>query len=265
VGSRHYLQEHVGIDFTSHEPVISDRLAEGKTLLYVAEDETLIGYVALRDRVRKDASTVLARLKSLGIDQRIMLTGDARHRAEALAEELGIDRLYAEQSPDDKLRVVETLKAAGGKVVFVGDGVNDAPALVSAHIGFAMPRGALLSREAADVILLRDDLEGLTQARELAVRTRDLIHSNFRLGVVVNSLLLVAATFGWLPPIAAGMLHNGTTLAIPTRSLRRRTVGSTPGKSALATRVAGHWDEGHCRADVTFIVGDGEASPASAK
>jgi cation-transporting P-type ATPase C len=79
-----------------------------------------------------------------------MLTGDARHRAEALAEELGIDLLYAEQSPEDKLRVVETLKIAGGKVVFVGDGVNDASALVSAHIGVAMPRGALLAREAVN-------------------------------------------------------------------------------------------------------------------
>jgi cation-transporting P-type ATPase C len=243
VGSRHYLEEHVGIAFASHEPAIADRLTEGKTLLYVAEDDTLIGFVALRDRVREDAGPVLARLKDLGIDHQIMLTGDARHRAEALAEELSIDRLYAEQSPEDKLRVVEALKAAGGKVVFVGDGVNDASALVSAHIGVAMPRGALLSREAADVILLRDDLEGLAQARELAVRTRDLIHGNFRLDVAVNSLLLVAATFGWLPPVAAALLHNGTTLAILTRSLRRRAVASTPDKSTLATRFAGHCEE----------------------
>ncbi|WP_084162048.1 heavy metal translocating P-type ATPase [Methylocaldum szegediense] len=235
VGSRHYLEKHVGISFASHEQALSDRFAEGKTLLYVAEDKTLIGYVALRDQVREDAAGVLARLKTLGIDQRIMLTGDARHRAEALAAELGIDQLYAEQSPDDKLRIVETLKAAGGKVVFVGDGVNDAPALVSAHIGIAMPRGALLSREAADVILLRDDLEGLVQARELAVRTLDLIHSNFRLDVVVNSLLLVAATFGWLPPIAAGMLHNGTTLAILTRSLKQRAIPGTLGRSGSFT------------------------------
>lgn len=235
VGSRHYLEEHVGIAFASHQPVISDRLAEGKTLLYVAEDETLIGVVALRDKVRENARAVLARLKALGFGQRIMLTGDARHRAEALAEELGIDQLYAEQSPEDKLRVVEALKTAGGKVVFVGDGVNDTSALASAHIGVAMPRGALLAREAADVILLRDDLEGLAQARELAVRTRDLIHSNFRLDVAVNSLLLVAATFGWVPPVAAALLHNGTTLAILTRSLKQRTIPSTPVKSNSLT------------------------------
>jgi cation-transporting P-type ATPase C len=265
VGSRHYLEEHVGISFASHEPALSDRLAEGKTLLYVAEDETLIGFVALRDRVRENARAVLARLKALGFDNQIMLTGDARHRAGALAEELSIDRLYAEQSPEDKLRVVEALKTASGKVVFVGDGVNDAPALVSAHIGVAMPRGALLAREAADVILLRDDLEGLAQARELAVRTRDLIHSNFRLDVAVNSLLLVAATFGWLPPVAAALLHNGTTLAILTRSLRRRAVASTLGDNAMATGSPGHCEEGHRHGDVTFIVGDGEANPASAK
>lgn len=224
VGSRHYLEEHVGISFTSHEPIISDRVVEGKTLLYAAEDETLIGLVALRDQVREDALATLARLKALGIEHRIMLTGDTRHKAEALAQQLDIDRVYAEQAPEEKTQVIEALRAAGHRVVFVGDGVNDASALVSAYVGVAMPRGALLSREAADVILLRDDLHSLTQARLFAVRTQKLIRSNFHLDVTVNSLLLLAATFGWVPPVAAAMLHNGTTLAILIRALRMQGI-----------------------------------------
>jgi heavy metal translocating P-type ATPase len=227
VGSRHYLEEHVDIPFARHEGVITALTAEGKTLLYVAEDETLIGLVGLRDQVREEAMATLARLKALGIGQQVMLTGDARHRAEALAQQMNIDRVYAEQAPEEKARVIETLKAAGRKVVFVGDGVNDASALVSAHVGVAMPRGALLSREAADVILLRDDLEGLAQARELAVRTQELIRGNFHLDVTVNSLLLLAASFGWLPAVAAALLHNGTTLAILVRSMNKRGIAVT--------------------------------------
>jgi P-type E1-E2 ATPase len=224
VGSRHYLEEHVGISFAAHESLISGRVAEGKTLLYVAEDETLVGLVALRDELREDAIATLASLKASGIEQLVMLTGDSRHKAEALAFRLDIDRVFAEQAPEEKAQVIEALKAAGRKVVFVGDGVNDASALVSAHVGVAMPRGALLSREAADVILLRDHLEGLAQAREFAVRTQELIRSNFHLDVAVNSVLLLAASFGWLPAVAAALLHNGTTLAILIRALRTQGV-----------------------------------------
>jgi manganese/zinc-transporting P-type ATPase C len=235
VGSRHYLETHLGVPFTSHEPLISDQIAEGKTLLYVAEGKTLIGLVALRDQVREDAVATLAQLKTLGIDYQVMLTGDDRHRAESLARKLGIDRLYAEQAPEEKAQVIEELKAVGRKVMFVGDGVNDVAALVSARVGVAMPRAALLSREAADVILLRDDLESLAQARQFAVCTQELIRSNFYFDVAVNSVLLLAASFGWVPAVAAALMHNGTTLAILIRSLRKQIISG-----AVAKNLAGY-------------------------
>jgi cation-transporting P-type ATPase C len=222
VGSRHYLEEHEGIGFAAHEPLITELAAAGKTLLYVAEAARLIGLVALRDELRADSGPTLARLRASGIGHLIMLTGDTRPKAEALAAGLGIDRVYAERTPEDKARLIEELKASGHRVVYVGDGVNDAAALVSAQVGVAMTRGALLSREAADVILLREGLEALAEARERALRTRDLIHGNFNLDLAVNSALLLAATFGWLPPVAAALLHNGTTLAILLRSVKRQ-------------------------------------------
>jgi manganese/zinc-transporting P-type ATPase C len=235
VGSRHYLETHLGVPFTSHEPLISDQRAEGKSLLYVAEGKILIGLVALRDQVREDAVATLAQLKALGIGYQVMLTGDDRHRAESLARQLGIDRLYAEQAPEEKAQVIEELKAVGRKVMFVGDGVNDAAALVSAPVGVAMPRAALLSREAADVILLRDDLESLAQARQFAVGTQELIRSNFYFDVAVNSVLLLAASLGWVPAVAAALMHNGTTLAILVRSLRKQIISG-----AVAKNLAGY-------------------------
>jgi cation-transporting P-type ATPase C len=223
VGSRHYLETHEGIDFAPHESTIAHLAEAGKALLYVAERETLVGLVAVRDELRAEAAPTLARLRALGVERLAMLTGDTRSTAEALAMRLSIDRVYAERAPQDKGQLIEELRAAGHKVVFVGDGVNDAPALMSAHVGVAMADGALLSREAADVIMRHDGLATLVQAREIALDTRNLIRSNFNIDLTVNSVLLFAATFGWLPPVAAALLHNGTTLAILARALRTDT------------------------------------------
>lgn len=229
VGSRHYLEAHEGIDFAPHEPAIAALEEAGKALLYVAENGVLTGLVALRDEVRAEAAALLARLRAGGIAQLAMLTGDTQRKAESLARQLDLDRFYAERAPEEKAAVIEALKAAGSKVVFVGDGVNDAAALVSAQVGVAMTDGALLSREAADVILLREGLEALAEAREIAVDTRDLIHGNFTLDLAVNSGLLFAALFGWLPPVLAALLHNGTTLAILGRSMRNHAARHAAG------------------------------------
>ncbi len=228
VGSRHYLEEHIAVSFATHEGTIAALANDGKTLLYVAENDRLIGIIGLRDQLREDARPVLGKLKALGIEHPVMLTGDTRHKSEALARYLGIDRVHAEQAPEQKALLVEELKATGHTVVFVGDGINDASALLTAHVGITMPRGALLAREAADVILLHDSLEGVAQAREFALRTQALIRSNFHLDVALNSGLLLAATFGWVPAVAAALLHNGTTLAILLRSIRSQRLPTGP-------------------------------------
>jgi soluble P-type ATPase len=117
-----------------------------------------IGLIALRDTLRDDAREVLAALRALGVRHLVMLTGDHRNRAQAMAAEIGIDEVFAEQVPEDKAGVIEQLRAEGRRVAFVGDGVNDGPALVAADVGIAMSRGAELARATADVVLLEDRL-----------------------------------------------------------------------------------------------------------
>jgi cation-transporting P-type ATPase C len=174
VGSAHYLAEHERIPIAASREITDALEAEGKTLLYVAEGKRLVGIVALQDEPRPDAADALEQLRALGIKRLVMLSGDQRHKAESVAEQLGIDQVHAEMRPEEKAQVVEGLKTNGHRVVFVGDGVNDAPALTVADVGISMPRGALLSRETADLVLLRDRLLDLAAARELAGRTMTL-------------------------------------------------------------------------------------------
>jgi manganese/zinc-transporting P-type ATPase C len=164
IGSRHFLEEHHAISFARHETVIDRLQDEGKTLLYVgaaAQGKNKggpIGVVALRDTLRADAVYALKRLRALGITQTVMITGDKRAKAEALAAELGLDAVHAEVAPEEKAAIIKALQAAGRKVAFVGDGINDGPALSVAEVGIAMPRGADIARATADIVLMDDRL-----------------------------------------------------------------------------------------------------------
>lgn len=228
VGSRHYLEEHEGLSFGRYHEIIEGYEAEGKSLLYIAPGKTPIGLIALRDTLRSETPQVLQRLKDLGIKRLVMLTGDQHNKAEAMAKELGIDEVYAEMRPEEKAEVIKALKAQGRMVAFVGDGVNDGPALASADVGLSMPRGAMIARETADILLLEDRLEDLANARDLAGRTMGLIRNNFRLAAGINSAIVLGAALGWLSPVATSVLHNGTTIALLLNalsgvSLSRRT------------------------------------------
>ncbi|MBM4201991.1 MAG: HAD-IC family P-type ATPase, partial [Gammaproteobacteria bacterium] len=244
IGSRHYLEAHEGIDFGGQESTIEPLIDAGNALLYVAEDACLVGLIALRDELREEAWVTLTRLKGSGIEHVVMLTGDTLRQAEALASRLPIDAVYAELTPEDKARRIEVLKSTGANIMFIGDGVNDAGALVCAQVGIAMTDGTLLCREAADVLMLREGLEGLTIARDIAFETRRVIDSNFAIDLAVNSALLVGATLGWLPPIASALLHNGTTLAILARSLPRSPRLRCESHQPLPRRdkIASSWD-----------------------
>jgi manganese/zinc-transporting P-type ATPase C len=175
--------------------------------------------MALRDTLRADAAESLARLRELGVQRIVMITGDRRAKAEALGAELGIDEVYAEMPPEDKAGVIERLQAAGHKVAFVGDGVNDGPALSVAAVGIAMPRGADIARATADIVLLDDRLSAVADARDLAGRTMKLIRTNFNLAIGINTGILAGAVLGVLSPVASAVLHNGTTIGILLKAL----------------------------------------------
>ena len=219
IGSRHYLEEHQGIHFSAHEARILALQEQGRILLFVADDRGPLGLIALRDTLRADARPTLERLRGLGIRHLVMISGDRRAKAEALAAELGLDEVHAEMEPEDKARIVQELRDQGRRVAFVGDGVNDGPALVAADVGIAMPRGADLARATADIVLLDDHLASLADARETATRTMGLIRTNFNLAVGINTAILAGAMTGWLSPVASALLHNGTTMGILVHAL----------------------------------------------
>ncbi|MCP5277759.1 MAG: heavy metal translocating P-type ATPase [Thiobacillus sp.] len=225
IGSRHFLEEHHGISFARHETVIDRLQEEGKTLLYVGASAQgrkkggPIGVVALRDTQRADAAYALKRLRAQGITRLVMITGDKRAKAEALAAELGLDAVHAEVAPEEKAEIIKALQAQGRKVAFVGDGINDGPALSVAEVGIAMPRGADIARATADIVLMDDRLTAVADAREIAASTMALIKSNFNVAVGVNTAVLAGAVMGWLSPVMSAVLHNGTTIGVLLRAL----------------------------------------------
>ncbi len=220
VGSRHYLEEHKAIGFARHEGPIERLQNEGKTLLFVGNEQGPVGLIALRDTTREDAPAALARLRRLGLKRLIMLTGDRKAKAQALASELGLDDVYAELPPEEKAAIVQDLQAKGSKVAFVGDGINDGPALAAADVSIAMPRGADIARATADIVLMDDRLSAVADAREIAAKTMALIRGNFNAAVGINTGILGGAVLGWLSPVASALLHNGTTIGILLNALK---------------------------------------------
>ncbi|PAW10029.1 heavy metal translocating P-type ATPase [Vibrio sp. V1B] len=222
MGSRHFLEVHEDVDFTPFEDVIKKYEAQGRHLIFISHQNVLIGMIGLRDHLREDALETLSALRQFGVKELIMITGDSQFKASILGNELKLDRIFAEAVPSEKSTIVEALQAEGHTVMFVGDGVNDAPALTAADVGVAMGRGTELARQVADVVLLRDHLSGLAEARELANIAMHVINSNIKIAEYVNSGIMLAAALGWLNPAMSALLHNGTTLSILGRSAALR-------------------------------------------
>lgn len=215
VGSRHFIEKDEQIDCSAALEPVAGLEKDGKSILYVACDEQLIGIIGLRDELRPESNMVLTKLKESGIKQIIILTGDSKAVAHALAEKLdAVDQVHAELKPEDKARIVMELKDDGHLVGFTGDGVNDAPALVSAHVGICLPRGADLAKESAQVILLRDDLRCLLAGRLTALHSQKTIKRSFAAVVGLNTTYLLLASFGILQPVASALLHNLTTVGV---------------------------------------------------
>ncbi|PIE73643.1 MAG: heavy metal translocating P-type ATPase [Deltaproteobacteria bacterium] len=215
VGSRHFIEDDEGISCAEADKVIGALHNEGKSVLYVACDEVLAGVIGLRDELRPETFTVLNTLKETGIKKIVILTGDAELTARALAAKLpAVDEVHWELKPEDKARIVKEMQSQGHKLGFIGDGVNDAPALVSAEVGICLPDGADLAKESAQVILLKDDLRSLVSARIIALRSQATINHSFVAAVGLNSIFLLLASFGIITPAVSALLHNTSTIGI---------------------------------------------------
>lgn len=220
IGSRHFLQDDEKIAFDNFAHDIQSRLDEGFTLLYIAYERKLLGIIAMIDEIRANAKYTIAKLKNIGAKEVIMLTGDIQNKANAVAAELGIDKVYANMLPTDKADVIEALVNEGKNVVFCGDGINDAPSLIKANVGISMKRGADIAKATADISLLKDDIYAIAQAKQVANETMALINANFKATLGINSAILFGATIGKLSPINTAILHNGTTIGLLLNSMK---------------------------------------------
>ena len=188
--------------------------------VHVACDGHHTARIRLKDRVRDTAAGAVTQLRKAGVRRVLLASGDRRAAAGAVARRLGLDGWSAELMPEDKVDMVERLRAEGATVAVVGDGLNDAPAMVAADVSVAVPRGADLARNTADIVLMTEDLHGLVTAIELSRKAMVLVRQNIGVVAVPNSLGMVLATLGGLGPLHAAILNNGSTLVAAMNGLR---------------------------------------------
>lgn len=204
IGSPDLFVSQIGVSLDFAQGDIQRLQEEGKTVVVVGDDKAPFGWIAIRDNVRPNARQAIDALHAAGAEKVIMLTGDNQHTAQAIARELGIDEVYADLKPEDKLVKVRELSRIYGHVAMVGDGVNDAPALAEATVGIAMgAAGTDVALETADVALMADDLEKLAYALRLAKRNQSVVNQNLALSAIVIGALVIGAVAGWFTlPIA---------------------------------------------------------------
>lgn len=234
LGSRHFVEEDEGISVeVGHEA--AERLArEGKSILYLAVGGRLAGLLGIEDPIREEAKSVIAALHERGVKEVWMLTGDDERTARVVAETLGIDHYRAGILPADKAAVVTALKEKGAKVLMVGDGVNDSPALSASHVGVTLRDGADIAQEVADVVLTENTLTGLPVAMDLGKAAMARIRQNFVASVGLNGLFLAGGLTGTLMPAAGALLHNGTTIGVCLNAMRNPDAKRIDGKELLS-------------------------------
>lgn len=187
--------------------------------MLVAKNGRLLGAVAVGDVVRQESSAALAELRTLGL-RTLLLSGDAANVARAIGEELGFDDVRADLLPDEKVEAIRDLVTRGAITAMVGDGINDAPALMQASVGIAMGSGTDVARESADVVLLGNDLTRLAETFRIARRARDIIRFNFLGTIAVDLVGVGLAAFGMLNPLLAALIHVVSELAFILNSAR---------------------------------------------
>ena len=222
IGSKHFLFDDEKVKMTKTQEKKVEKEAKEHSVVYMAIDGKLEGLICIDDPVREEAKYVIEELRSLGIENVIMLTGDSESGAKAGAKALGITEYRSQVLPEDKSRIVEELKAEGKTVIMVGDGINDSPALAAADVSVSMKNSSDIAREVADISLLSDDLYDLVTLRKLSTGMLDKINTNYRNIVAVNGSLLVLGVVGLISPSTSSMIHNLSTMmfgALSTRSV----------------------------------------------
>ena len=220
IGSRHFVEEDEKVDVSSAQDAVERLAAEGKSILYLAQGGRLIGVLGVVDPLRRESRKVIEELRKRGIKRIVMLTGDDERTAKNVARELGIEEFRAQVLPGEKAEHVIALKREGCKVLMVGDGVNDSPALSSADVGATLKEGSDIAQEVADVVLMNNSLADLPHAIDLGRAAMRRIRENFTVSVGLNTGFMAGGLFGVLTPATGAVLHNMTTIGVCLNAMR---------------------------------------------
>ncbi|MCU6756140.1 Copper-transporting P-type ATPase [uncultured Eubacterium sp.] len=219
IGSYHFI-------FDDEECIVDERfegrfdsLSSEYSHLYMAIEGKLEAVICIHDPLREEAAETIRNLKAAGIKKVVMMTGDSDKTARAIAAKAGVDEYYAEVLPEDKARFVEQEKQNGSKVIMIGDGINDSPALSAADVGIAISDGAEIAREIADITIAADDLGEIVVLKELSVKLMERIHRNYRRIVGINGGLILLGVSGVVQPTTSALIHNISTLGISLKSM----------------------------------------------
>lgn len=220
IGSEHFVVEDEGVTIADDVRALIEEKLDGLSKLYLAVDGVLKGAIGIQDPLKPDAPEALAQLRALGFEHIVMLTGDNANAAARIAGKAGIDEFRADLLPEDKHTVIEQMRAAGRRVVMVGDGVNDSPALSAANVGVAMGSGTAIAKEVADITLTDGDLASLVVLRRLALGLEERMDASFSEVIGLNSLLLAGGVAGIIAPQVSSLIHNGSTVFLSARNAR---------------------------------------------
>ena len=220
IGSYHFVFEDEGAALPEGTKELFESLPEEYSHLYLAIEGQLAAVICIEDPLREEAEAVINSLRRSGIRKIVMMTGDSERTASAIAKRVGVDEYYSEVLPEDKAGFVERERAAGRKVIMVGDGINDSPALSAADVGIAISDGAEIAREIADIMVSSDDLYQIVTLKLLSDGLMKRIRKNYRMIVGFNTGLILLGVGGILQPTTSALLHNTSTLVISLKSMQ---------------------------------------------
>ena len=220
IGSYHFISEDENIRVTQKQREAIEAAAEGRSVIYLTIGRSVAGVLLIYDPPRAEAAAVIADLKKEGINRICMLTGDSENAARTVAKEIGIDEYRAHVLPGDKAYIVESMCSPEHKLIMVGDGINDSPALAAADVSVAMQDASDLAREVADITLLHNNLEDIVFLRRLSNEMLERIQRNYRFIISFNTVLLLSGLIGLISPAASAYLHNLSTMLLSAASMR---------------------------------------------
>ena len=220
IGSKHFLFEDEKVEITEEQKKLIDEKVKENSVIYLAIDNKLEGLICINDPVRDEAKDVITRLKTMGIENIIMLTGDSESGARSIAESIGITNYKSQVLPEDKANIIEGLKEEGKTIIMVGDGINDSPALEAADVSVSMKNSSDIAREVADISLLSDNLYDLITLRILSRKMLDKINSNYHKIVGINGTLIALGILGIITPSTSSTIHNLSTMLLGIASTK---------------------------------------------